>query len=114
MPRPEWNLNSYKINYIGQRMVACFELFEKGYYSKSFGACSSIRRAISNRLDDNEKLRCELCEKFIPRQIIKDSYGKQRITWKYKTYLDNYIGYVQKLIKDKGLDLSEKSESSMF
>lgn len=113
-PRPEWNLNSYKINYIGQRMIYSFETFEKSHYVKSFNACSSIRKAISNRLDTKETEKCLKYEKLIPKQILKDSYGKTHITWKYKDYLDKYIVYLQQLIKDKGLDLSEKSESSLF
>ena len=113
-PRPEWNLNSFKINYIGQRMIYSFDMFERYYYIKSFEACASIRRAISNRLNPEETKKCELYESFIPRQVTKDDHGKIRLTNRYTKYLDKYMVYLQKLIKDKGLDLSEKGESSLF
>lgn len=113
-PRPEWNLNSFKINYIGQRMIYSFDMFERYYYIKSFEACASVRRAISNRLKLEETKKCELYETIIPRLVFKNDNGKIKITRRYTKYLDKYIVYLQKLIKDKGLDLSEKSESALF
>ena len=114
LPPTEWNLNSYKINFIGQKMISSFESFEKSYYSKSFKSCKAIRMAISNILSPEEKRKCELYENFIPKQTFKDDQGKKPITWKYVRYLVKYIEYVQELIKRKGLDLSEKGESSLF
>ena len=113
-PRPEWNLNSYKINYLGQRMIFAFNMFEQHSYKKSFEACASIRRTISNRLKAKETQNCKLYEIFIPTLVSKDDNDKTRITKKYTRYLDKYMVYLQKLIKEKGLDLSEKSESSLF
>jgi len=113
-PTPEWNLNSYKINFIGQNMVQSFQAFEKTQYKLSFTYCKSIRMAIFNRLTTDEVNKCKNYEGSIPKQTFKDSRGKKRVTWKYVNILEDYIEYVQKLIKDKGLDLSEKGESSLF
>lgn len=114
LPPTEWNLNSYKINFIGQKMIRCFEYFEKAHFIKSFKSCQAIQMAISNRLDPEEKKQCELYENFIPRQTFKDDQGKNHINWNYVRVLKKYIEYVQELIKSKGLDLSEKGESSLF
>jgi hypothetical protein len=114
LPPTEWNLNSHKINFIGEKMIAAIENFEKGNYPRSFKNNISLKIAISNRLNDKEKGKCEKYELIIPQQILKDKYGKPHLTWEYKTQLQEYIEYIQELIKIKGLDLSEKSESSMF
>lgn len=111
---PEWNLNSYKINFIGQKMVYSLEAFEKSHYIKSFNSFKMVRLILSNRLTSDENKKCKIYEKVIPKQTLRDEYGRTRVNWKYVEYLEWYIEYVQLLIKKHGLDLSEKSESSMF
>lgn len=112
----EWNLNKYKINLIGGLMEKSIYHSLKGNHFNNFTCWRHISILIKNRLSQEQKEelinlqnKISKCISFTPKKNKKYIFKKE-----FPFMVEDYIDYLNGLLKKIGLDLEDSTDKGFF
>ena len=120
--KTEWNLNKYKVNLIGGLMEKSIYYSLRGDHFRNFNCWRHINLLIKNRLDEREQKQLNLLKENVAKCMIKipveerKSFDNEKFVYKrgFPLRVEEYIDYLNELLRKIGLDLEDSSDKGFF